>query len=192
MRRWLSLFAGHTRESRWQPSLKWPERFHREVLVRLLLDTHIHILLWALIEPGRLPSAAGEALEAPENRVFFSAANIWEIAIKRALDRLDFAAEPGLVRSAALRTGFEELPVSGLHALRVRGLSHLHRDPFDRLLIAQAGLDYKSAQGRPAHVGLRAQNHVLKGSGDAGTEQSGRNYDQGRPGSNRTLGLDKR
>ncbi|WP_216644604.1 type II toxin-antitoxin system VapC family toxin [Candidatus Thiodictyon syntrophicum] len=50
--------------------------------MRLLLDTHI--LLWALIEPGRLPSAVGEALEAPENRIFFSAANIWEIAIKRA------------------------------------------------------------------------------------------------------------
>lgn len=104
--------------------------------MRLLLDTQV--LLWALIEPGRLPSAVGEALEAPENRVFFSAASIWEIAIKRALDRPDFAAEPELVRSAALGTGFEELPVSGLHALRVRRLPHLHRDPFDRLLVAQA------------------------------------------------------
>lgn len=104
--------------------------------MRLLLDTHI--LRWALMEPGRLPSAAGEALEAPENTVFFSVATIWEIAIKRALDRPDFTAEPDLVRSAALTTGFEELPISGLHALRVRHLPHLHRDPFDRLLVAQA------------------------------------------------------
>ena len=104
--------------------------------MRLLVDTHI--LLWALIEPVRLPSAAREALEAPENTVFFSAASIWEIAIKRALERPDFAAEPDLVRSAALGTGFEELLISGLHALRVRHLPHLHRDPFDRLLVAQA------------------------------------------------------
>jgi PIN domain nuclease of toxin-antitoxin system len=104
--------------------------------MRLLLDTRI--LLWALSAPGRLPSAASDALETPENRVFFSAASIWEIAIKRALERPDFAAEPDLVRSAALGTSFEELPISGLHVLRVRHLPHLHRDPFDRLLVAQA------------------------------------------------------
>jgi PIN domain nuclease of toxin-antitoxin system len=104
--------------------------------MRLLLDTHV--LLWALVEPGRLPTDARAAMEAPENALFFSAASIWEIAIKRALDRPDFDAEPDLVRSAALQTGIEELSVNGLHAARVRQLPHLHRDPFDRLLVAQA------------------------------------------------------
>lgn len=104
--------------------------------MRLLLDTHM--LLWALGAPERLASTARDALEAPENTVFFSVASIWEIAIKRALGRPDFTDEPELVRSAALGTGFDELPVNGLHALRVRHLPLLHRDPCDRLLVAQA------------------------------------------------------
>jgi PIN domain nuclease of toxin-antitoxin system len=104
--------------------------------MRLLLDTHI--LLWALGAPQRLAATARDALEIAENTVYFSVASLWEIAIKRALDRPDFTAEPELVRCAALSTGFTELPVNGLHALRVRHLPHLHRDPFDRLLIAQA------------------------------------------------------
>lgn len=101
-----------------------------------MLDTHI--LLWSLIEPERLPTDARDALVAPENRVFFSAASIWEIAIKRALDRPDFKVEPELTRLAALDTGFNELTVNGKHAIKVRDLPHLHRDPFDRLLVAQA------------------------------------------------------
>lgn len=104
--------------------------------MRLLLDTHV--LLWALFTPHRLPAAAADALEAQENTIFFSAVNIWEIAIKRALDRPDFTAEPDRIRAVALDTEFTELPVSGLHALRVRHLPPLHRDPFDRLLVAQA------------------------------------------------------
>ena len=104
--------------------------------MRLLLDTHV--LLWALVTPQRLPADAADALEAQENTIFFSAVNIWEIAIKRALDRTDFTAEPDRIRSVALDTNFTELPVSGLHALRVRHLPPLHRDPFDRLLVAQA------------------------------------------------------
>ena len=104
--------------------------------MRLLLDTHV--LLWSLIEPGRLRTEARESLAAPENPVYFSAVSIWEIAIKRALDRPDFQVEPELIRRAALDTGFHELAVNGLHAARVRDLPHLHRDPFDRLLVAQA------------------------------------------------------
>lgn len=104
--------------------------------MRLLLDTHC--LLWSLIEPDRLGPDLRRCLEAPEDAVFFSAANIWEIAIKRALERPGFEVEPELIRTAALETGFEELPVSGLHAARVRHLPPLHRDPFDRLLVAQA------------------------------------------------------
>lgn len=104
--------------------------------MRILLDTHV--LLWALFTPERLPKRAAEAIETPENSIVFSAVNIWEIAIKRALNRADFTVEPDRVRWAALSTDFTELPVSGLHAQRVRHLPPLHRDPFDRLLVAQA------------------------------------------------------
>ncbi len=104
--------------------------------MRVLLDTHI--LLWALVEPDRMHVTAQDLLESPETQVFFSAANIWEIAIKRTLNRPDFDAEPDAIRIGALQTGFEELPVTGVHAVAVRHLPNHHRDPFDRLLIAQA------------------------------------------------------
>lgn len=104
--------------------------------MRVLLDTHI--LIWALVAPDRLDRAARATLEDADKRVFFSAVNIWEIAIKRALDRPDFTVEPDQIRSTALDIGFEELPVSGIHGVRVRHLPPLHRDPFDRMLISQA------------------------------------------------------
>jgi len=88
--------------------------------MRFLLDTHV--LLWALVEPSLLPPDARADLESPDNPVYFSAASIWEIAIKRALDKPDFDLEPELTRSAALATGFEELSINGLHAARVRHL----------------------------------------------------------------------
>lgn len=104
--------------------------------MRILLDTHV--LLWALAEPERLTAPIRDALEDPENALFFSAANLWEIAIKRTLERPDFTMEPEQARAAALGLGFAELPVTGRHACAVRDLPLLHRDPFDRLLVAQA------------------------------------------------------
>lgn len=104
--------------------------------MRVLTDTHI--LLWALLRPGRLDATFRDLLESPEHQVLFSAVNIWEIAIKRALARPDFDVEPEAVHRAALETGFRELPVSAVHAAAVRHLPAHHRDPFDRLLIAQA------------------------------------------------------
>ena len=104
--------------------------------MRLLLDTHV--LLWALIEPTRLTSSARSVLEDPQHEVLFSAASIWEIAIKHALGRADFQVAPDAILAAALESGFAELPVRSAAALRVAQLAHLHRDPFDRLLIAQA------------------------------------------------------
>jgi PIN domain nuclease of toxin-antitoxin system len=104
--------------------------------MRVLLDTHL--LLWALLAPARLSVSAADLLESPEARVFFSAVNVWEIAIKRALNRPDFDVEPDVIRRGALETGFEELPVTGIHAAAVRQLPSHHRDPFDRLLVAQA------------------------------------------------------
>jgi PIN domain nuclease of toxin-antitoxin system len=104
--------------------------------MRVLLDTHI--LLWALLAPQRLDADWRKILESPEHTIYFSAVNIWEIAIKRALDRPDIDVEPDAVRREALQTGFQELPISGIHAATVRHLPDHHRDPFDRLLIAQA------------------------------------------------------
>ena len=104
--------------------------------MRVLTDTQV--LLWALLQPERLDAASRDVLESSEHQVFFSAVNIWEIAIKRALGRRDFTAEPGPIRCAALDTGFSELAISGVHAAVVRQLPDHHRDPFDRLLIAQA------------------------------------------------------
>lgn len=104
--------------------------------MRLLLDTHV--LLWALSDPGRLSGTVRDLLEDATSEVLFSAANIWEIAIKASLGRADFAARPEQVAQAARMTGFVELPVNADAAARVADLPLRHRDPFDRLLVAQA------------------------------------------------------
>ncbi len=104
--------------------------------MRLLLDTHI--LLWALGEPARLPPVARQAIVDTANVVLFSAASIWEIAIKSQLGRAGFDASPEEIARAAVDSGFEELPVRAGHAALTATLAAHHRDPFDRLLVAQA------------------------------------------------------
>jgi PIN domain nuclease of toxin-antitoxin system len=104
--------------------------------LRLLLDTHV--LLWALIEPKRLSAEFQALLENPDHEVLFSAASIWEMSIKAALGRADFQVSPATIVEAAQATGFIELPVHAAAALKVAALPHHHRDPFDRLLVAQA------------------------------------------------------
>ena len=104
--------------------------------MRVLLDTHI--LLWAISTPERLVPEARASIASSENDILFSAASIWEIAIKFALRRASFIADPDAVTQEALDLGFIELPVRATIASRVAGLPLLHRDPFDRLLIAQA------------------------------------------------------
>lgn len=101
-----------------------------------LLDTHI--LLWALVDPDKVPGPMRRVLEDAGNRVWFSAASIWEIAIEHSLGREDFPVEPGKIWKAARQTGFEELAVTAEHAVDVDTLPWLHRDPFDRMLVAQA------------------------------------------------------
>jgi PIN domain nuclease of toxin-antitoxin system len=107
--------------------------------MRLLLDTHV--LLWALGNPQRLGSSARAAIEDRNNAVLFSAASIWEIAIKAALNRPDFSISADAVARAAVQSGFTELPVRSDAAAHVASLAPHHRDPFDRLLIAQAVLE---------------------------------------------------
>nr|WP_294519747.1 type II toxin-antitoxin system VapC family toxin [uncultured Rhodopila sp.] len=103
--------------------------------MRLLLDRHL--LLWAVAEPHRLDATTQAALEDPENEVLFSA-SIWEIAIKARLGRPDFAFRLLDIMEAALEIGFLELTVRARAAALVAKMPLLHRDPFDRLLIARA------------------------------------------------------
>jgi PIN domain nuclease of toxin-antitoxin system len=104
--------------------------------VRLLLDTHI--LLWAAFSLPQLPAEARVLLEDEENTPMFSVASLWEVAIKRGLGRADFQVDPRLLRRGLMDNGYEELPILGQHAVAVDSLPHLHRDPFDRILVAQS------------------------------------------------------
>ena len=104
--------------------------------MRLLVDTHV--LLWAIAEPDKLPAVARSMLEASDNEVLFSAVSVWELAIKLQIGRLSLPVELEEITRAAGQMGFAELPVSAAHAAGVRHLPSHHRDPFDRLLIAQA------------------------------------------------------
>ena len=107
--------------------------------MQLLLDTHL--LVWAMGQPERLDPALVRLLEDPVNTPVFSVASLWELVIKRGLDRPDFRLEPPLLRQALLEAGWRELPVEAHHVLVVGQLPALHRDPFDRLLLAQAQAD---------------------------------------------------
>ncbi len=104
--------------------------------MKLLLDTHL--LLWAAGMPDRLSPLALELLNDPDNELVFSVASLWEIVIKRGLERPDFQVEPGLLRRGLLENGYRELAISGAHALAVGKLPPIHKDPFDRMLVAQA------------------------------------------------------
>jgi PIN domain nuclease of toxin-antitoxin system len=104
--------------------------------MRILLDTNV--LLWAVGRSQRLDAETIDALSDAANDVLFSAVSIWEIAIKFALKRADFDAAPHDILQAALAIGFVELAVTAATAATVADLPLIHRDPFDRLLIAQA------------------------------------------------------
>jgi len=104
--------------------------------VRLLLDTHL--LLWAAGPSPRLSSQARSLIEDPDNELLTSVASLWEIAIKSALKRPGFAVDASLLRRNLLNNGYEELPVTGEHAVAVAALPPIHRDPFDRMLVAQS------------------------------------------------------
>jgi PIN domain nuclease of toxin-antitoxin system len=104
--------------------------------MKLLLDTHL--LLWAALQPEKLSAAAHALLDDSNNELLFSAASLWEIAIKRGLGRHDFQVDPRLLRRSLLDNGYIELPVTSEHAVAIDTLPALHKDPFDRILVAQA------------------------------------------------------
>lgn len=104
--------------------------------MKLLLDTHI--LLLAAGAPDRLGGQARAMLEAAENTLVFSVASLWEISIKAGLGRDDFRVDGAALRRGLLAHGYEELQINAVHALAVRDLPPVHRDPFDRMLVAQA------------------------------------------------------
>lgn len=103
--------------------------------MKLLLDTHL--LLWAAAGSG-LSDKARALIADPNNIPLFSPASIWEIAIKAGLAKADFAVDAAVFRRELLDSGYEELPITGAHAATIATLPNLHRDPFDRMLIAQA------------------------------------------------------
>lgn len=107
--------------------------------MKLLLDTHI--LLWAASEPKRLPKAARSLIDDPENELLFSAASLWEISIKSSLGREDFQADARLLRRGLLDNGYVELPITSEHAVNTDRLPSTNKDPFDRILVAQAMVD---------------------------------------------------
>lgn len=102
--------------------------------MRILLDTHV--LLWVAMDSPRLSTSSRSLILDAE--VAFSAASIWEVVIKSGLGRDDFVVNAEDLRHGLLRSGFAELPVTGAHVVEVAHLPDMHRDPFDRILMAQA------------------------------------------------------
>ncbi|HWQ40393.1 MAG TPA: type II toxin-antitoxin system VapC family toxin [Burkholderiales bacterium] len=104
--------------------------------MRILLDTHL--LLWAMAASRKLPRAVRAQLLDPGNEIYYSAASLWEIAIKSGLRRKDFRIDIEALLAALRESGFVELPITALHAAGVAKLPPVHKDPFDRLLVAQS------------------------------------------------------
>ncbi len=107
--------------------------------MKLLLDTHL--LLWAAGSPEQLSAAARALLEDSQNELLYSVASLWEIAIKRGLGRSDFKVDARLLRRGLLDNGYQELAIASEHAVFIDSLPPLHKDPFDRMLVAQATVE---------------------------------------------------
>lgn len=102
----------------------------------MLLDTHL--LLWTAAGSDRLSRTAVGLIDDPDNILFFSSVSLWEIAIKRSLDRPDFRVDPRLLRRGLTDNGYQELAVTSEHAVSLDRLPIEHKDPFDRMLVSQA------------------------------------------------------
>ncbi len=104
--------------------------------MNLLLDTHL--LIWAASMPERLSSAASKLMEQPEHQLYFSTLSLWEITINRGLGRPDFIVDSYLLHRGLIENGYTELVVKSSHSLALDQLPPIHKDPFDRMLVAQA------------------------------------------------------
>ncbi len=104
--------------------------------MKLLLDTHL--LLWAAGGPDRLSADARALISEAESELIFSAASLWEIAIKSGLGRDDFQVDARLLRRGLLDNDYDELPIRSEHVVAIGSLPPIHKDPFDRILVAQA------------------------------------------------------
>lgn len=104
-----------------------------------LLDTHL--VLWAAGDPDRLSAGARSLIDDPTSGLMFSAAVLWEVSIKSSLGRDDFRVDARLLRRGLLENGYTELPIDSRHAVAVADLPALHRDPFDRIQVAQARVE---------------------------------------------------
>ena len=107
--------------------------------MKFLLDTHL--LLWAAAEPRRLSKQTRALIDNPDNDLLFSAASLWEVAIKRGLGRDDFKVDARLLRRGLLDNGYSELPIISDHVVAIDSLPPIHKDPFDRILVAQATVE---------------------------------------------------
>ncbi len=107
--------------------------------MKLLLDTHL--LLWAAGRPDQMSAAARALLNDPDNELLFSAASLWEVAIKRGLGRDDFRVDPRLLRRGLIDNGYSELAITSEHAIAIDLLPPIHKDPFDRILVAQSTVE---------------------------------------------------
>lgn len=107
--------------------------------MKFLIDTHL--LIWAAQASQKLSAHTREMLDDKRNSLFFSAASIWEISFKFARGRPDFEINPKLLRDELLKNGYAEVTITGEHAIAVMELPGIHKDPFDKLLIAQAKLE---------------------------------------------------
>lgn len=107
--------------------------------MKLLLDTHL--LIWAAESVKRVPRRARKLMSDPNNELLFSVASVWEIAIKSKLNRADFQVDARMLRRGLIDNGYLELPVFSEHAVAIDTLPPIHKDPFDRLLIAQATVE---------------------------------------------------
>ena len=126
--------------------------------MRLLLDTHI--LLWTTSQSDKLSRKARQLLGDPDNILVFSTVSLWEIVIKRQ-QRDDFAVDPRELRRALLDNGYEELAITSMHAFAMEDLPPLHKDPFDRMLIAQSRVEGITLLTRDAQL-LRYHGLVQK------------------------------
>jgi PIN domain nuclease of toxin-antitoxin system len=107
--------------------------------MKLLLDTHI--LLWAAGDPHKIKPQMRALIEDEANTLHYSAASLWEIVIKNRLGRSDFSVDPDIFRAALEDHGYLEVPIRSEHVLFVHSLPPMHKDPFDRILVAQGSIE---------------------------------------------------